>query len=56
MIPIFRYYENGKVKRFSFSKLYRMFTVLVDDDQKTQGTDFISWLQEMEHMQILVRQ
>lgn len=52
---MFKYYEDGKEKTFSFRKVYRMFTTLVDSEQKKQGTTFASWLAEMEHMQILVR-
>lgn len=50
-IYIFKYYEDGYEKKISFRKVYRMFHVLVDK----QGTNFISWLLEMEHMQILIR-
>ena len=52
---MFKYYEDGKIKRISFCKVYRMFVALVDENQKSQGTTFTSWLSEMEHMQILVR-
>lgn len=52
---MFKYYEDGQVKQFSFKKVYRMFITLVDENQKSQGTTFTSWLDEMEHMQILVR-
>lgn len=55
---MFRYYESedGKIRRFSFRKIYRMFVTLVDNEQKEQGTDFVSWLEEMEKNQILIRE
>lgn len=49
---MFKYYEDGYVKKIPFRKAYRMFVVLVDESQKSQGTTFTSWLDEMEHMQI----
>lgn len=52
---MYRYYEDGKQRTFSLRKVYRMFTVLIDNEQKKQGTTFSSWLSEMEHMQILIR-
>ena len=52
---MFKYYEDGNTKKIPFRKAYRMFTILVDENQKAQGTTFTSWLAEMEHMQILVR-
>ena len=52
---MFKYYEDGTDKAITFSKAYRMFTVMVDDEQKEQGTTFASWLSEMEKMQILIR-
>ena len=52
---MFKYYENGTDKTITFRKAYRMFTVMVDDNQKAQGTTFESWLSEMEKLQILIR-
>lgn len=52
---MFAYYENEKIERFTMRKVYRMFCVMVDDIQKSEGTDFNTWLSEMEHMQILNR-
>ena len=52
---MFKYYEDGTDKKITFRKAYRMFTVMVDDEQKEQGTTFPSWLSEMEKMQILIR-
>ena len=52
---MFKYYEDGTDKTITFRKVYRMFTVMVDDNQKAQGTTFTSWLSEMEKLQILIR-
>lgn len=52
---MFKYYEDGREKNFSFRKIYRLFQISVELDQKKQGTDFLTWLSEMEHMQILIR-
>lgn len=52
---MFKYCEDGYVKKVTFRKAYRMFITLVDENQKAQGTTFTSWIAEMEHMQILVR-
>lgn len=52
---MFKYFEDGKEKRYTFRKVYRMFVALVDDNQKSEGTTFTSWLSEMEKMQILIR-
>ena len=52
---MFKYYEDGTDKTITFRKAYRMFTVMVDNDQKAQGTTFTSWLSEIEHLQILIR-
>ena len=52
---MFKYYEDGWEQIFTYQKIYRMFQILVDSDQKAQGTTFTSWLAEMEHMQILIR-
>lgn len=54
-IAMFKHYEDGREQTFSFRKVYRLFQVTVDTNQKAQGTTFTSWLAEMEHMQILVR-
>lgn len=52
---MFAYYEDGKLKRYSMRKAFRFFCKQVGKDQKDQGTDFFSWLSEMEKMQILIR-
>lgn len=52
----FKCYEEGKQKVFTFRKIYRIFLNVVNEEQKRQGTSFISWLSEMEHMQILIRE
>ena len=52
---MFKYYEDGHEKKVTFRKAFRMFTVMVDDNQKEQGTTFTSWLSEMEKMQIFIR-
>lgn len=52
----FKYYEDeGRVKTFTMKKIYRMFCVMIDEEQKKEGTTFLSWLSEMEKMQILLR-
>ena len=53
---MFAYYEDGKPKRYSMRKVYRFFCKKAGKEQKDQGTDFISWLSEMEKMQILIRE
>ena len=52
---MFKYYEDGTDKTVTFRKAFRMFTTLVDNDQKEQGTTFSSWLSEMEKLQIFIR-
>ena len=52
---MFKYYEDGHEKKITFRKAFRMFTTLVDNEQKEQGTTFSSWLSEMEKLQILIR-
>ena len=52
---MFKYYEDGTDKTITFRKAYRMFTAMVDDNQKEQGTTFSSWLSEMEKLQIFIR-
>lgn len=52
---MFIYYEEGRKKVFSMRKLFRIFNNQVGEEQKIQGTDFLSWLSEMEKMQILIR-
>lgn len=52
---MFNYYENGKIETLSGRKVYRLYTIAVDDEQKANGTTFYSWLYEMEKMQILNR-
>lgn len=47
------YHEDVKTKRLTMHDVYRMFITSVDDNQKNQGTTFQSWIDEMEHMQIL---
>lgn len=53
---MFVYYEDGRPKRYSMRKVFRFFDKNVDKEQKNQGTDFASWLLEMEKMQILIRE
>ena len=53
---MFAYYEDGKPKRYSMRKVYRFFCKQVGKEQKDQGTNFTSWLSEMEKMQILIRE
>lgn len=53
---MFAYYEDGKPKRYSMRKMFRFFCKQVGKEQKDQGTNFISWLSEMEKMQILIRE
>ena len=52
---MFKYYEDGHEKKVTFRKAFRMFTTLVDNEQKAQGTTFSSWLSEMEKLQIFIR-
>lgn len=52
----YRYYEEGKLVLATMRKVYRMYTTKVDEEQKVAGTDFRSWLDEMEKMQILVKE
>lgn len=50
------YYEEGKEKRYTLTELKNFFETSKGlAEQKKQGTDFDSWLAEMEHMQILNR-
>lgn len=51
----YAYYEDSNEKVLTMRKVYRMFQTSVDDSQLSQGTTFRSWLDEMEHMQILNR-
>lgn len=52
---IWNYYENGKVEKCAKSDLESYFeNTLGLQEQKNQGTDFESWLNEMERMQILI--
>lgn len=53
---MFMYYENGRSEKWSMRKAYRLFNKCVGSEQKSQGTDFFSWLSEMERMQILIRE
>lgn len=48
------YYEDGTTKRFTPRKLYRRFTVDVDEEQKSAGTDFPAWLYDMTRAGVLV--
>ena len=52
---MFIYYEDGRADKITMRKVYRMYCIMVDAEQKAQGTNFISWLYEMERMQILNR-
>lgn len=49
-------YEDGKKKVFSMRDVYRQYCTMVDQNQKDQGTTFESWLDEMEKMQILIKE
>lgn len=50
-----RYYEEGKEEIFARADLLEYFSSAPGlQEQKSQGTDFESWLSEMEHMQILI--
>lgn len=51
----FAYYEDGNTKIFTMKEILCMYSALVGQDQKNNGTTFDSWLYEMEHMQILNR-
>ena len=51
----YRYCEEGKSVLATMRKVYRMYETKVDEEQKAAGTDFRSWLDEMERMQILVK-
>lgn len=51
----FKYYENGSEETFTLEQVKQIFQDVVDDAQKEQGTTFETWLDEMEHMQILIR-
>ena len=53
---MFVYYEDGRPKQYSMRKVFRLFQKQVGQEQKDQGTDFASWLSEMEKMQILIRE
>lgn len=50
------YYEEGEEKKYTLEELKNFFEISKGfAEQKKQGTDFESWLNEMEHMQILNR-
>lgn len=49
-------YENGRKQRLFMRDVYRMYDRTVDQNQKDQGTTFESWLDEMEKMQILIKE
>ena len=51
----FVYYENGHEEVFTFNELKKLFKNEVDERQKSQGTTFDTWLDEMLKMQILIR-
>lgn len=51
----FWYYEEGEPQRVSMRKAYRMFRTKVSTEQKSQGTTFEMWLQEMLRMQIFCK-
>lgn len=52
---MFGYYENGKRERLTMRKVYRLYCVLVDDEQKALGTDFMAWLMDMQRLGLLNR-
>lgn len=50
-------YEDGIEQVFSLPDLQAYFNKTPElDEQKKSGTDFASWLEEMEHMQILIQE
>ena len=49
----FAYYEDGKKQLLSIRDTYRMFRIMVNDEQKFQGTTYQSWMDEMQKFQIL---
>ena len=52
---IWRYYEEGKEKRYTLKTLEKYFGKEPGlQEQKNQGTHFSDWLREMERMQILI--
>lgn len=54
-MTVWNYYENGKPERHTLSDLEDYFENNSGlQEQKDQGTDFKSWLNEMERMQILI--
>lgn len=52
---MFGYYENGKKERLTMRKVYRLYCVVVDADEKAMGTDFIAWLMDMQRLGLLNR-
>lgn len=54
-MTVWNYYEEEKAEQYTRSDLERYFKNNAGlQEQKDQGTDFESWLNEMEHMQILI--
>lgn len=54
-MTVWNCYENGKAERYTLSDLEDYFENNPGlQEQKDYGTDFESWLNEMEHMQILI--
>lgn len=54
-MTIWNYYENGKQEKHTLRDLEDYFENSAGlQEQKDQGTDFESWLNEMERMQILI--
>lgn len=51
----FAYYEDVNSMIFTMPEVNRLYCALVGQDQKNNGTNFDTWLAEMEHMQILNR-
>lgn len=49
---MFRYYEEGRMRKISMRQAYRLFVTEVSEKQKKEGTTFSTWLQEMIRMQI----
>ena len=52
---MFGYYENGKKERLTMRKVYRLYCVVVDDDEKAMGTNFTAWLMYMQRLGLLNR-
>ena len=54
-VQMFGYYENGKKEQLTMRKVYRLYCVVVDANEKAMGTDFTAWLMDMQRMGLLNR-